>query len=165
MNATPFLLGAEPARIGPFRILGEEEDAAFALLDQLTTAQKELAVIHDKPPADFVTRTVPTVGAVEYPDHHGVGRRDAMITDEDRRALAYFRDHPRGIRIGDLSPTQRSLFDDLLATFVHRARPAWSGSRWTASPPPAGSRSCTSPGPAAPRSSGRTTSASRAALR
>lgn len=123
VNATPFLLGAEPARIGPFRILGEEEDAAFALLDQLTATQREQVVIHDKPPADFVTRTVARIGEVEYPAHHGVGRRDAMITDEDRRALAYFRAHPRGIRVGGLSPTQRTRFDDLLATFVHRARP------------------------------------------
>ncbi len=127
VNATPFLLGAEPARIGPFRILGEEEDAAFALLDQLTATQREQAVIHDKPPADFVTRTVARIGEVEYPAHHGVGRRDAMITDEDRRALAYFRAHPRGIRVGDLSPAQRAGFDELLATFVHRARPGLVG--------------------------------------
>ncbi|WP_410597270.1 DUF3500 domain-containing protein [Amycolatopsis sp. lyj-23] len=123
VNATPFLLGAEPARIGPFRILGEEEDAAFLLLDGLTAGQRAQAVIHDKPPADFVTRTVPHIGDVEYPAYHGVGRRDAMITDDDRKALAYFRAHPRGIRVGDLSATQRACFDDLLAKFVHRARP------------------------------------------
>lgn len=123
LTATPFLLGAEPARIGPFRILGEEEDTAFVLLDQLTTAQRSEAVIHHTPPADFVTRTVPRISEVEHPAYHGVGRRDAMITDEDRRALAYFRDHPRGVRIGDLSPVQRSSFDDLLGHFVHRVRP------------------------------------------
>jgi uncharacterized protein DUF3500 len=123
VNATPFLLGAEPARFGPFRILGEEEDAAFVLLDSLTGAQQEQAVIHGKPPADFVTRTVAAIGEVEYPGYHGVGRRDAMITDEDRTALAYFRAHPRGVRAGDLSATQRSHFDTLLAQFVERARP------------------------------------------
>ncbi|MGW2282904.1 DUF3500 domain-containing protein [Streptomyces sp. NPDC001770] len=123
VNATPFLLGAEPARFGPFRILGEEEDAAFVVLDSLTDSQKQQAIIHDKPPADFVTRTVATVGEVEYPAHHGVGRRDAMITDVDRKALAYFRDHPRGVRVGDLSGTQRGHFDDLLARFVERSRP------------------------------------------
>lgn len=127
VNVTPFLLGAEPARFGPFRILGEEEDTAFALLDNLTHAQQRRTVIHDKPPADFVTRTVAALGEVEYPDHHGVGRRDAMITDDDRRALAYFRAHPRGIRAGDLSPQQRSRFDDLLAHFVERARPGLVG--------------------------------------
>ncbi|MDX6739535.1 DUF3500 domain-containing protein [Actinocorallia sp. A-T 12471] len=127
VNATPFLLGAEPAGFGPFRILGEEEDAAFALLDGLTEAQLGQAVIHHRPPADFVTRTVPVIGEVEYPGYHGVGRRDAMITDEDRRALAYFRAHPRGIRVGDLSPVQRARFDDLLAKFVERARPGLVG--------------------------------------
>ena len=127
MTATPFLIGAEPARIGPFRILGEEEDAAFLVLDSLTDAQRRQAVIHTKPPADFVTRTVGRIGQVEYPAYHGVGRRDAMITDEDRRALAYFRDHPRGVRVGDLSNTQRAGFDELLALFVHRARPGLVG--------------------------------------
>ncbi len=127
LNSTPFLIGAEPARFGPFRILGEEEDAAFTLLDHLTGPQKRQAVIHSRPPADFVTRTVATVGEVEYPGYHGVGRRDAMITDEDRKALAYFRDHPRGIRAGDLSPTQRGHFDNLLAHFVERARPGLVG--------------------------------------
>ncbi|WP_434599014.1 DUF3500 domain-containing protein [Streptomyces sp. A5-4] len=127
VNATPFLLGAEPARFGPFRILGEEEDAAFVLLDSLTGPQRERTVIHSRPPADFVTRTAPTVGEVEYPAYHGVGRRDAMITDEDRKALAYFRAHPRGFRAGDLSPAQREHFDELLALFVERARPGLVG--------------------------------------
>ncbi|WP_052457471.1 DUF3500 domain-containing protein [Streptomyces sp. AcH 505] len=127
VSATPFLLGAEPARFGPFRILGEEEDTAFALLDSLTGPQQKQTVIHSKPPADFVTRTVATIGEVEYPAHHGVGRRDAMITDDDRKALAYFRAHPRGIRAGDLSAAQRAHFDALLAHFVQRARPGLIG--------------------------------------
>ncbi|MEU8789692.1 DUF3500 domain-containing protein [Streptomyces sp. NPDC048643] len=127
VSATPFLLGAEPARFGPFRILGEEEDAAFVLLEGLTGTQKERTVINSRPPADFVTRTVSTIGDVEYPAYHGVGRRDAMITDDDRKALAYFRAHPRGIRAGDLSPAQRAHFDDLLAHFVERARPGLVG--------------------------------------
>jgi len=59
--------------------------------------------------------------------YHGVGRRDAMITDEDRQALAYFRAHPRGIRADNLSPAQRAHFDDLLARFVERARPGLVG--------------------------------------
>ena len=127
VSSTPFLLGAEPAQIGPFRILGEEEDAAFVLLGNLITSQQQQAIIHGKPPADFVTRTVATIGEVEYPAYHGVGRRDAMITDEDRKALAYFRAHPRGIRVGDLSAIQRGHFDDLLARFVERARPGLVG--------------------------------------
>ena len=127
VSATPFLLGAEPARFGPFRILGEEEDSAFALLDSLTSTQRDQAVIHPTPPADFVTRTVEHVDDVEYPAYHGVGRRDAMITDVDREALAYFRAHPRGIRAGDLGTAQRAHFDALLARFVERARPGLVG--------------------------------------
>ncbi|MFD4903415.1 DUF3500 domain-containing protein [Streptomyces sp. NPDC058411] len=127
ISTTPFLLGAEPARFGPFRILGEEEDTAFDLLYSLAGSQQQQAIIHHKPPADFVTRTVETIGEVEYPAYHGVGRRDAMITDEDRKALAYFRAHPRGIRVGDLSATQRGHFDELLARFVERARPGLVG--------------------------------------
>jgi hypothetical protein len=127
VSVTPFLLGAEPARFGPFRILGEEEDAAFVLLDSLVSAQLEQTVIHTRPPADFVTRTVSSIGEVEYPDHHGIGRRDAMIADDDRQALAYFRAHPRGIRVGGLSQKQRVLFDDVLACFVQRARPGLVG--------------------------------------
>jgi hypothetical protein len=127
VSATPFLLGAEPARFGPFRILGEEEDAAFVLLDSLTTAQQHQTIIHSRPPADFVTRTVATIGEVEYAAYHGVGRRDAMITDEDRQALAYFRAYPRGIRAGDLSAIQRGHFGDVLASFVERARPGLVG--------------------------------------
>lgn len=50
-----------------------------------------------------------------------------MITDGDRLALVYFRDHPRGLRVGDLSVTQRGHFDALLARFVERARPGLVG--------------------------------------
>lgn len=127
VSATPFLLGAEPGRFGPFRILGEEEDAGFALLDALDDSQRRTVIIHHRPPADFVTRTVERVGEVEYPDYHGVGRRDAMINDVDREALAYFRAHPRGVRVGDLGGEQRERFDALLDCFVHRARPGLVG--------------------------------------
>jgi len=161
VSATPFLLGAEPARFGPFRILGEEEDTAFLVLDSLTEAQQRQAIIHSKPPADFVTRTVATVGEVEYPAYHGVGRRDAMITDEDRLALAYFRDHPRGLRAGDLSPSSARTSTTCSPSSSSAPARAWSASRWTASPPPVASRSCTSPGLVAPPSTSRTTSVSR----
>lgn len=67
MSSTPFLLGAEPGRFGPFRILGEEEDAGFALLHGLDAERLQRAVIHDRPPADCVTRTVEQVGDVELP--------------------------------------------------------------------------------------------------
>ena len=40
MAATPLLLGSEPARLGPFRILGHEEDLGFAVLAQLDDDQR-----------------------------------------------------------------------------------------------------------------------------
>jgi uncharacterized protein DUF3500 len=127
VSLTPFLLGAEPGRFGPFRVLGEEEDAGFALLAELDADQLTRAIIHDKPPADFVTRTVPVIGDVEAPDYHGVGRRDAAITDVDRLALRYFRSHPRGIAARGLGATQRARFDELLQCFISRARPQQIG--------------------------------------
>jgi Protein of unknown function (DUF3500) len=119
---TPFMIGSEPGRFGPYRILGEEEDLGFALLDALPDEQREIAVIHHRPPADFVTRTVPRIGDIEIPGHHGVGRRDALINDDDRHALRYIKAHPRGIRAGALSGTARQLFDQLLGCYVQRAR-------------------------------------------
>jgi hypothetical protein len=132
VTVTPFLLGAEPGTFGPFRILGDEEDAAYRLLGSLDDDQIRSAVIHHKPPADFVTRTVPEIGEVEAPDHHGVGRRDAMIDDIDREALRYFRAHPRGVALSSLGRDQQTLFRDLFDVFVSRARPdqrAWQLAR------------------------------------
>lgn len=67
ISATPFLMGAEPARFGPFRILGEEEDAIFTLLHSLDVDRLQRAVIHPRPPAGFVTRTVEQIGVVSTP--------------------------------------------------------------------------------------------------
>ncbi|WP_433502859.1 DUF3500 domain-containing protein [Pseudonocardia halophobica] len=127
MAVTPFLLGAEPARIGPFRILGEEEDRAFALLEALDPVQRATATIHPVPPPDFATRCVPLIGAEEWPDVHGVGRRDAMITDADRAALRYVRGAPRGLPREAMSPAQAAAFDQLLGSFLGSVRPAQLG--------------------------------------
>ncbi|MFB9679582.1 DUF3500 domain-containing protein [Streptosporangium vulgare] len=123
LAVTPFLLGSEPARFGPYRVLGEEEDLGFALLRSLDDGRRARAIIHPVPPADFVTRTVPRIGEVELPDLHGVGRRDAMITEADRQALRYIRSHPRGIAAADLTSGQRRAFDELLECYLDRARP------------------------------------------
>lgn len=127
LAVTPFMIGSEPGHYGPYRPLGEEEDLGFALLDGLPDHQRELAVIHHRAPADFVTRTVPRIGEVEIPDHHGVGRRDAMIDDDDRQALRYIKGHPRGIRVGELSSSARMKFDQLLECYVRRAREELAG--------------------------------------
>jgi hypothetical protein len=102
--------------------LGEEEDLGFALLHSLDDEQRAQAIIHPVSPADFVTRTVRRIGDVELPDHHGVGRRDAMINDADRQALRYIKAHPRGIAVSALTSSQRRKFYDLLERYVSRAK-------------------------------------------
>jgi hypothetical protein len=127
LSATPFLLGSQPGRFGPYRLLGEEEDLGFALLHSLDDEQRKRTIIHPVSPADFVTRTVRRIGDVELPGHHGVGRRDAMISDADRQALRYIKAHPRGIAAGALTSSQRRKFDDLLECYVSRAKPGQVG--------------------------------------
>lgn len=127
MSGTPFLLGAEPARIGPFRILGGEEDLAFTVLGTLDPDQIAAATIHATPPPDFATRCVPMLGEEEWPDIHGVGRRDAAITDADRWALRYIKGQPRGLARGLMRPAQQRAFDELLEAFVRRLKPEQAG--------------------------------------
>ncbi|MBB2910656.1 hypothetical protein FHS43_001919 [Streptosporangium becharense] len=127
LAATPLLLGSEPAGIGPFRILGEEEDLGFSLLAALDPAQVERATIHPVPPPDFATRCVPVIGEEEWPDVHGVGRRDAMITDADRRALRYVRGNPRGLARTRMNPAQQRAFDLLVEAFLNRLKPDQAG--------------------------------------
>jgi hypothetical protein len=120
---TPFLIGSEPGRFGVFRNLADEEDRGFALLRSLDPEQLERAVIHDQAPADFVTRTVPVIGDRELPDRHGIGRRDVVIEDVDREALAYERTRPRGVSYGDLAAEQQQRFDELLTCYLARVHP------------------------------------------
>ena len=51
LASTPLLLGSEPARFGPFRILGNEEDRGFSLLATLDSRQ----VSHRDDPPDPAT--------------------------------------------------------------------------------------------------------------
>lgn len=48
LAGTPFLIGSEPARFGPYRVLGEEEDRGFALLRALDTGQRDRTIIHQR---------------------------------------------------------------------------------------------------------------------
>lgn len=123
MAASPLLLGSEPARLGPFRILGREEDLGIALIAQLDDEQASVATIHPTPPPDFVSRCVPVLGDEEWPDVHGVGRRDAMITDIDRKALRWVKDQRRGLARGRMGSDQQESFDGLLEAFLSRLKP------------------------------------------
>ena len=127
MSPTPLLLGSEPARIGPFRILGHEEDLGFSLLALLDSDQIATATIHHTSPPDFATRCVPVLGGEEWPDVHGIGRRDAPITDADREALRWFKDRRQGLSRSSMGATQREAFDVLLESFVRRVKPKQVG--------------------------------------
>lgn len=127
MAAAPLLLGSEPGRFGPFRILGQEEDLGFALLGQLDDQQTATATIHSTSPPDFASRCVPVLGDEEWPDVHGLGRRDAPIGDADREALRWVKNHPRGLSRAVLGGEQRRAFDNLLESFLVRLKPEQVG--------------------------------------
>ncbi|MDQ2850562.1 MAG: DUF3500 domain-containing protein [Actinomycetota bacterium] len=123
LSGTPLLLGAEPGRIGPYRILGNEEDLAFSLIGQLDEEQMSTATIHPVPPPDFVTRCIPLLEGEQWPDVHGVGRRDAGITDADRHALRWIRGERRGLGRGLMSSRQQVAFDALLDGLLNKLKP------------------------------------------
>lgn len=127
MASTPLLLGSEPARFGPFRILGGEEDLGFSLLTELDDEQASTATINPTPPPDFASRCVPVLGEEEWPDEHGVGRRDAPIDDVDREALRWVKGRPRGLARAAMGAQQQESFDRLLHSFVHRLKPEQAG--------------------------------------
>lgn len=127
LASTPLLLGSEPARLGPFRILGNEEDHGFSLLATLDAQQVDTATIHPTPPPDFASRCVPILGQEEWPDEHGVGRRDAGISDADREALRWIKNQPRGLARGVMGAEQQEAFDRLLESFILRLKPEQVG--------------------------------------
>ena len=161
ISATPMMIGAQPARVGVFRPLAEEEDLAFALLRSLSDEQRDRTVIHHLSPADFVTQTVPRIGDEERPARHGVARRDIIVHPEDAEALRYIKAHPRGVAFGELDEGQRAQVHRAAGVLrrarapvdarpgdgPHRQPPAWTP--------------CTSPGPAGPSTRRATTTACR----
>ncbi len=95
ISTTPSALGQQPMiGSGVLNPMSDDEGLGFELLDSLDDDQRSLAVIHDVAPADFVSRQVPLIGAIEYPDHYDLGMPQYQITTEDRKALALVRDQP-----------------------------------------------------------------------
>jgi Protein of unknown function (DUF3500) len=121
LTTTPCNLGAQPARAGLLDPIGAEEELAYALLAGMTDEQRGEAVIHGVAPPDFVTRQVPRLGLVEYPDHYDLGRPDYTITDADREALAFHANEPRGIAGSALSTEHWYMLRALMETVVSRA--------------------------------------------
>ena len=121
ISATPAALGQQPTQYdGVLNPLADDEGLAFDLLGSLDNQQKNLAIIHDVAPADFVTRQVPRIGAYEYPDHYDLGMPDYTITDQDRVALKFTRDEPSGISGAKLTEPQQAILWDLLDCYLQR---------------------------------------------
>ena len=121
---TPAALGAQPTEYdGVLHPLADDEGHGFALLESLDADQAAVAVIHPVAPADFVTRQVPAVGAHEIPDHYDLGMPDYVISDEDRQALAFFRDRPAGLSGDRLRPEQQELLWRVVDCYLDRLPP------------------------------------------
>ncbi len=119
--ATPVALGQQPTEYdGVLKPLADDEGLGFALLDSLDDAQRGQAVLHDVAPADFVTRQVPRIGAVEYPDHYDLGMPGYTITDDDRRAVVFHRDKPSGIPGSALTDQQLDVLWSLVDCYLGR---------------------------------------------
>jgi Protein of unknown function (DUF3500) len=121
ISATPSALGQQPMiGAGVLNPMADDEGLGFELLDSLDDAQRRLAVIHDVAPADFVSRQVPLIGALEYPDHYDLGMPQYQITTEDRKALALIRAEPSGIAADRFDDGQRSILNRLIDTYLAR---------------------------------------------
>jgi hypothetical protein len=120
LAVTPNSMGAEPAEIGILKPVGVEEDLAFAVLETMSPALREQAVVHDVAPPDLVTRWVPRIGKVELPDHTDLGIPFYEISDADREQLKFERDHPAGISLDRLDPAGRDLVRRLLDWYFER---------------------------------------------
>ncbi|GAA4025264.1 DUF3500 domain-containing protein [Streptomyces plumbiresistens] len=120
LAATPCNLGAQPARAGVLAPLASEEDQAFALLGSLSPGQRDETVIHTVAPADYATRQVPFIGKVEYPDHVDLGIPWYQITEEDREALKFSKDDPKGICGSALSTEQGDALIGIVGTYLKR---------------------------------------------
>ncbi|WP_219928159.1 DUF3500 domain-containing protein, partial [Arthrobacter sp. HMWF013] len=121
ISTTPSALGQQPViNAGVLNPLAEDEGLGFRLLESLNDAQRSDAVIHHVAPADFVSRQVPRIGSLEYPDHYDLGMPQYQITTEDRKALALVRADPSGICADRLEGGQLMTLHRLLDTYLAR---------------------------------------------
>ena len=120
LSVTPCNMGGQPVVAGVLHPLAEDEDRAFELLHSMDADQLRAVVIHPVAPADYVTRQVPRIGAVELPDYEDLGIPGYRITDEDREALKLVRKSPSGISGRDLSESQATQLRDLVYSYLDK---------------------------------------------
>ena len=101
--STPAFFGANPAEVrdGPqkgTRALGAEEDAARALLDTLTAAQRQTAIILPTAPTDIVTMTTLKVDPLSP-----VGIKATALTAAQRDKLMQVIDVYAGLMTADVA--------------------------------------------------------------
>jgi hypothetical protein len=120
LTATPCNIGAQPVPAGVLNPLGRDEDEAFALLHSLAEPLRKQARIHPVAPADFVTRQVPRVGAVELPDYEDLGIPTYRINDQDRAALRFTRAAPAGVCADQMTDEQWRTLRGLLLGHTER---------------------------------------------
>jgi hypothetical protein len=121
ISTTPSALGQQPVvGAGVLNPMAEDEGLGFELLDSLDDTQRKLTIFHDVSPADFVSRQVPLIGALEYPDHYDLGMPQYQISTDDRKALAFVRAKPSGISADDMNETQADILGRLIDTYLAR---------------------------------------------
>lgn len=121
ISTTPSALGQQPMiGAGVLNPMADDEGLGFALLDSLDDDQRETAVIHDLAPADFVSRQVPLIGELEYPDYYDLGMPQYRITTEDRSVLALVRARPSGLAADRLDDKQQATLNRLLDCYLAR---------------------------------------------
>jgi hypothetical protein len=132
VSPTPLFIGAQPAEVphGHSMVLrpcADEEDAARELLGSLDVERRRQAVICDIAPPDFVLMNSPVVsetvlpGEIEAPPllANIVAEAKAMPA-EQREALRFQREHPRGLPASAMDAAQRELLSDLIDVYVQR---------------------------------------------
>ena len=128
ISATPSALGQQPMiGAGVLNPMAEDEGLGFELLESLDDDQRGTAVIHEVAPADFVSRQVPLIGALEYPDHYDLGMPQYQISTNDRKALALVRTEPSGISGDRLDAGQRATLNQLVDCYLSRLPAAAAG--------------------------------------
>lgn len=134
--ATPLFMGSNPARIkhGGFdlyRPFGDAEDLGRDLLESLSPAAREVAVVRAEAPADVVLANLPLVGdslaALDLPIlQWSLGNGADRAAFEDVR---YRPEKPLGVAYADLVGPSRRKIAKLVAHYVDRFPPEsqWPG--------------------------------------